>query len=130
MAPWFGETEDERLQMSEGALWGGGSHDCTNPEGYKGLKETGQLIFAGKVDEAEALLATASKRDIAASSTWKIRLQRRLIESARLTSSVRHLFSIGRGSSTVTAQIGLFDSGNISGRRGERSSIQVWFCDG
>jgi hypothetical protein len=33
-------------------------------------------------------------------------------------------------SSTVTAQIGLFDSGNISGRRGERSSIQLWFCDG
>ena len=35
-----------------------------------------------------------------------------------------------RGPSTVTAQIGLFDSGNISGRRGERSSIQLWFCDG
>jgi len=32
--------------------------------------------------------------------------------------------------STVTVQIGLFDSGNISGRRGERSSIQGWFCDG
>jgi hypothetical protein len=55
--------------------------------------------FAGKVDEAEALPAMVSKHNIAASSTWKIRLQRRLIESARPTSSVRHLFSIGRGSS-------------------------------
>ena len=45
----------------------------------------------------------------------------------RQTDPLAHTFKC---TSTVTVQIGLFDSGNISGRRGERSSIQGWFCDG
>jgi alpha-L-fucosidase 2 len=51
----FGGTEDERLQINESTLWGGGPHDYTNPEAYSHLDEVRKLIFAGKVDEAEKL---------------------------------------------------------------------------
>jgi alpha-L-fucosidase 2 len=51
----FGGTEDERLQINESTLWGGGPHNYTNPEAYAHLAEIRQLIFAGKVDEAEKL---------------------------------------------------------------------------
>jgi alpha-L-fucosidase 2 len=51
----FGGTEDERLQINEDTLWGGGPHDYTNPEAYTHLEEIRRLIFAGKVDEAEKL---------------------------------------------------------------------------
>ena len=51
----FGGTEDERLQINESTLWGGGPHDYTNPDAYSHLDEVRKLIFAGKVDEAEKL---------------------------------------------------------------------------
>ena len=51
----FGGTENERLQINESTLWGGGPHDYTNPQAYTHLDEIRQLIFAGKVDEAEKL---------------------------------------------------------------------------
>jgi len=51
----FGGTEDERLQINESTLWGGGPHDYPNPEAYTHLNDIRQLIFAGKVDEAEKL---------------------------------------------------------------------------
>ncbi|MFI5096300.1 MAG: glycoside hydrolase N-terminal domain-containing protein [Candidatus Acidiferrales bacterium] len=51
----FGGTEDERLQINESTFWGGGPHDYTNPEAYTKLDEIRQLIFAGKVDEADKL---------------------------------------------------------------------------
>lgn len=51
----FGGTEEERLQINESTLWGGGPHDYTNPEAYTRLDEIRSLIFAGKVDEAEKL---------------------------------------------------------------------------
>lgn len=54
----FGGTEDDRLQINEGTLWGGGPHDYTNPEAYTHLDEIRRLIFTGKVDEAEKLSAT------------------------------------------------------------------------
>ncbi|MBV8708610.1 MAG: glycoside hydrolase family 95 protein, partial [Acidobacteriaceae bacterium] len=54
----FGGTEEERLQVNESTLWGGGPHDYTNPEAYTHLDEIRSLIFAGKVDEAEKLSAT------------------------------------------------------------------------
>ena len=58
----FGGTEDERLQINESTLWGGGPHDYTNPEAYAHLAEIRQLIFAGKVDEAEKLSASLMGR--------------------------------------------------------------------
>jgi alpha-L-fucosidase 2 len=54
----FGGTEDERLQINESTLWGGGPHNYTNPEAYPHLDEVRELIFAGKVDEAEKLSGT------------------------------------------------------------------------
>ena len=51
----FGGTEDERLQVNEGTLWGGRPHDYTNPEASARLADIRRLIFAGKVDEAEKL---------------------------------------------------------------------------
>jgi alpha-L-fucosidase 2 len=54
----FGGTEDERLQINESTLWGGRPHNYTNPEVYTHLQEIRQLIFAGKVDEAQKLSGT------------------------------------------------------------------------
>ena len=51
----FGGTDDERLQINESTLWGGGPHDYTNPEAYSHLEEVRKLIFAGNVEEAEKL---------------------------------------------------------------------------
>lgn len=51
----FGGTEDERLQINESTLWGGGPHGYTNPEAYPHLDEVRKLIFAGKIDEAARL---------------------------------------------------------------------------
>lgn len=53
----FGGTEDERIQINESTLWGGGPHDYTNPDAYSHLDEVRKLIFAGKADEAEKLAA-------------------------------------------------------------------------
>ncbi len=54
----FGGTVDERFQINEDTLWGGGPHDYVDPRAYEHLDEIRQLIFAGKVDEAEKLSAT------------------------------------------------------------------------
>jgi alpha-L-fucosidase 2 len=54
----FGGIEEERLQINEATLWGGGPHDYTNPESHAHLAEIRQLIFEGKVREAEELSAS------------------------------------------------------------------------
>jgi alpha-L-fucosidase 2 len=54
----FGGTEDERLQINDSTLWGGGPHAYANPDAYTHLEEIRRLIFAGKVDEAEKLSET------------------------------------------------------------------------
>ena len=54
----YGGTEDERLQINESTLWGGGPHNYTGHAAYTHLEEIRQLIFAGKVDEAEKLSET------------------------------------------------------------------------
>src|SRR6476660_7953013 len=33
----FGGTQDERLQINEGTLWGGGPHDYADPEAFSHL---------------------------------------------------------------------------------------------
>ena len=53
----FGGVQEEHLQINEDTLWGGGPHDYTNPEAYSHLSELRQLIFDGKVKEADALSA-------------------------------------------------------------------------
>lgn len=51
----FGGTETERLQLSEESMWSGHPQDENNPETIKHLNEMRELLFAGKVAEAEAL---------------------------------------------------------------------------
>ena len=51
----FGGINDERLQINESTLWGGGPHDYTNPDAFSHLDEVRKLIFAGKIAEAEKL---------------------------------------------------------------------------
>ena len=51
----FGGVEDERLQINEDTLWGGSPHDYTDPDAYGQLDQIRQLIFAGKVNDAERL---------------------------------------------------------------------------
>ena len=51
----FGGTEDDRLQINESTLWGGSPHDYTDPSAYTHLEEVRQLIFAGRVADAEKL---------------------------------------------------------------------------
>src|SRR5208283_1501668 len=53
----FGGVEDDRLQINEGTLWGGNPHDYANPDGFAQLDQIRQLIFAGKVSDAEQLAA-------------------------------------------------------------------------
>lgn len=53
----FGGTEDERIQVNEDTLWGSGPHDYTNPDAYPHLQEIRDLIFAGKIAEAEKVSA-------------------------------------------------------------------------
>ena len=49
----FGGTAEERLQLNESTLWGGGPNDYANPEAGKHLAEVRRLIFEGKIAEAE-----------------------------------------------------------------------------
>ncbi len=58
----FGGTGDERLQVNEATLWGGGPHDYANPEAASHLDELRRLIFAGEVERAEALSAKVMGR--------------------------------------------------------------------
>ena len=53
----FGGIADERLQINEATLWGGGPHDYANPEAATHLAELRRLIFAGQIQEAERLTA-------------------------------------------------------------------------
>jgi alpha-L-fucosidase 2 len=53
----FGGVEDERLQITEGTLWGGTPRDYTNPDASSHLDEIRRLIFEGKVKQAEAVSA-------------------------------------------------------------------------
>jgi alpha-L-fucosidase 2 len=53
----FGGVAEERIQVNETTLWGGGPHDYTNPEAQGHLAQLRALIFAGKIAEAETLSA-------------------------------------------------------------------------
>lgn len=53
----FGGAGDERIQINEATLWGGGPRDYTNPEAFGHLSELRRLIFEGQIHEAEQLTA-------------------------------------------------------------------------
>ena len=51
----FGGIEEERLQLNEATLWGGGPYTPANPEAREALPKIRELIFAGKIAEAQRL---------------------------------------------------------------------------
>lgn len=63
----FGGTAQERLQLNEATLWAGQPYDPVNPMAKDALPKVRELIFAGKIREAEtladkALLATPASQ--------------------------------------------------------------------
>jgi alpha-L-fucosidase 2 len=53
----LGGTAEERVQINESTLWGGGPHDYATPQGAELLPKLRELIFAGKAEEAQQLAA-------------------------------------------------------------------------
>ena len=52
----FGGVNQERLQMNEDTLWGGGPYDPVNPQASNALPQARQLIFDGKYRDARTLI--------------------------------------------------------------------------
>jgi alpha-L-fucosidase 2 len=52
----FGGINQERLQLNEDTLWGGGPYDPNNPEALAALPEARRLVFEGKYREADQLV--------------------------------------------------------------------------
>ena len=55
----FGGTERERIALNEETVWYGGHTDRNNPDAKEALPHIQQLIFDGKISEAESLMQTA-----------------------------------------------------------------------
>lgn len=53
----FGGINQERLQLNEDTLWGGGPYDPVNTNGRAALPEVRQLVFESKYREAGQLIA-------------------------------------------------------------------------
>ncbi|HUD27254.1 MAG TPA: glycoside hydrolase family 95 protein [Novosphingobium sp.] len=51
----FGGVAEERLQLNEDTLWGGGPYDPVNPQAKAALPKVRELIFVGRYDEAQKL---------------------------------------------------------------------------
>ncbi len=52
----FGGIERERIALNEETMWYGGYTDRNNPDAKENLEKVRELIFAGKIAEAERLL--------------------------------------------------------------------------
>jgi alpha-L-fucosidase 2 len=51
----FGGVTSERIQLNEGALWGGKPHDYANPDAKKNLDLLRQRIFADDMPDSDPL---------------------------------------------------------------------------
>jgi alpha-L-fucosidase 2 len=51
----FGGVQTENIQLNEDTLWYGGPRDRTNPDALKNLPKIRELLFEGKLKEAEKL---------------------------------------------------------------------------
>ena len=52
----YGGTDSEEIQLNEETFWSGQPHNNNSPEAKEHLQEVRNLIFAGKEDEAHALI--------------------------------------------------------------------------
>lgn len=55
----FGVANTERIQLNEDSVWYGGPRDRNNPSALENLPKIRQLIFDGKIHEAQELAAFA-----------------------------------------------------------------------
>jgi len=53
----FGGVDEERLQLNQDTIWGGGPYNPVNPEALDYLPKARSLIFEGKYKEAENVLS-------------------------------------------------------------------------
>lgn len=53
----YGGVGTEEIQLNEETIWGGGPHNNNNPKAYGVLQKVRELIFAGKEEEAEKMMA-------------------------------------------------------------------------
>ena len=53
----YGEVVKEHIQLNEESLWFGGFRDRNNPEALKHLSEVRELLWQGKISDAENLVA-------------------------------------------------------------------------
>src|ERR1700761_8958137 len=51
----FGNPKTERIQLNEESIWDGQPRDRNNPRAGKAVPKIRELLFAGKIAEAEAL---------------------------------------------------------------------------
>ena len=52
----FGGVERERVQLNDDTIWSGAPYDPANPEAPGAIRQARELVFAGKREEAEAIL--------------------------------------------------------------------------
>jgi len=55
----YGTTDSERIQLNEDSLWHGGPMNRINQDAFPNLEKVRNLIFEGKIPEAEELLVHA-----------------------------------------------------------------------
>ncbi|MCP5533994.1 MAG: glycoside hydrolase N-terminal domain-containing protein [Akkermansiaceae bacterium] len=53
----FGGVETERIQLNDDTIWSGGPYDPANPDAPDAIRKARGLIFAGKRQEAEKIVA-------------------------------------------------------------------------
>ena len=53
----FGGVVNERLQLNEDTLYGGGPYDPNNPESLSALPEVRRLVFEGRYSDAHKLIS-------------------------------------------------------------------------
>jgi alpha-L-fucosidase 2 len=53
----FGGVAQERIQLNEDTLWGGGPYDPANPDALEALPKVREMIFAGQYREAQNLIS-------------------------------------------------------------------------
>jgi len=52
----FGGVPQERIQLNEDTLWGGGPYDPANPEALEALQQVREMIFSGQYRQADRLI--------------------------------------------------------------------------
>ena len=60
----FGGVDLERIQVNEETVWAGAANDTANPDAINLVPKVRELIFAGKLKEAEELALVAYQGNV------------------------------------------------------------------